>query len=94
MTIYISITQESHEWTLRVDGWLEDDEADELLRVVGSAPVPVVLDLAELRSADERGVTTLLQLEEQGVEITGISDYLRLLMDRTRGEKGTSPRER
>lgn len=94
MTIYITRTEEARETILTVDGWLEGDEADELLRVVGSAAAPVVLDLTELRSADERGVTTLLRLEGQGVEIRGVSDYLKLLMERTSGVKRKEPRRR
>lgn len=94
MTIYIKRTEEARETILTVDGWLEGDEADELLRVVGSAVAPVVLDLMELRSADERGVRTLLRLEGQGVEIRGVSDYLRLLMERASGVKRKEPRRR
>ena len=69
-------------------GAIEGDEADELLRVVQSSSAPIVLNLTDLRSADERGVKTISRLEEQGIVLTGMSDYLKLLMERTAG-RGT-----
>jgi hypothetical protein len=82
MTIYITCTEGPDRTTLRVDGWLEGDEVDELLQVVRATTQPVVLNLTDLRSADERGVRVLRQLAEQGVRLTGVSDYLKLLMER------------
>ena len=85
MTIYIGLTTTSEDTTVSVDGWLEGDEADELFRVVQSSSAPIVLNLTDLRSADERGVKTISRLEEQGIVLTGMSDYLKLLMERTAG---------
>ena len=81
MTIFIGVTTQSEGSVVSVDGWLQGDEADELLRVVGSAAPPVVLDLTDLRSADKHGVTAIRQLAEDGVEVIGASDYLALLLE-------------
>jgi ActR/RegA family two-component response regulator len=64
-----------------VHGWIEgDDEARELLRVARDAPVPVVLDLEELRSADASGLTVLTTLAAEGVRLTRASDFIILLL--------------
>jgi hypothetical protein len=89
VTIHIGLTRRERGTTVRVDGWLEGDEADELLRVVGAAELPVVLDLLDLRSADEPGIRALCQLEQQGVRLTGTSDYLELLMEKAIDNRGS-----
>lgn len=88
VTIHIELTTHETGTTVRVDGWLEGDEADELLRVVGAAEVPVALDLTDLRSADELGLRALRRLADQGIDLTGMSDYLELLMERTINNRG------
>ena len=93
MMIYITCTEGPHGTTLRVDGWLEGDEIDELLQVARAAPPPVVLNLTDLRSADERGVSALRELAEQGVELTDVSDYMKLLMERAIDDKGSKDPE-
>jgi hypothetical protein len=93
MTIYITCTEGPHGTTLRVDGWLEGEEIDELLQVVQAAPPPVVLNLTDLRSADAGGVRALRQLAAQGVQLTGVSDYLELLMQRASDNQVTEDPE-
>ncbi len=93
MTIHIGLTSHERGTTVRVDGWLEGDEADELLRVVGAAEVPVVLDLTDLRSADEHGLKALRRLTDQEIELTGMSDYLNLLMEKAIDNRGSKDPE-
>ena len=82
MGVRISAGRCGSKTVLRVDGWLEDDAADELRRVARTEERPLVLDLTGVRSADARGLQTLLELADEGVELRGHSDHLGLLLAR------------
>ena len=66
---------------LKVDGHLRREDAPELLRECGGIPGAIVLDLDQLWSADREGIEALQQLVSQGVELQGVSPYIRLLLD-------------
>ena len=70
--------------TISVVGWIEgDDEARELLRVVRETQAPVRLDLAELQTSDANGLVVLNTLAQDGIRITGASDFIKLLLKST-----------
>jgi len=66
---------------LKVDGRLVGDELTELLGTHDGMIARLVLDLADLQFADRRGVSALRDLRARGVTFTGVSPYLRLLLD-------------
>jgi len=81
MTVHITSAELDGETVIRVDGWLESEgEAAELVRVVGLSNGQVVLDLKELQTANEVGIETLRALAEQGVRLSRVSDYIKLLL--------------
>lgn len=63
-----------------VDGRLDGEAVAELERVVAELSGPVVLDLTNLRSADEAGLGGLRALLARAVAVTGASPYFRLLL--------------
>ena len=74
---------------VRVDGWLEGEDSDELQRFAQSLTGSLTLDLSELRSADIRGLRTIQGLVSQGAEVGRICGYLKFLLT---SESGISPR--
>lgn len=83
VTVRINIDGiEGGETLVSVHGWIEgDDEARELLRVVRDERSPVVLDLAELQTADTSGLVALNALVAEGVRLTRASDFIKLLLE-------------
>jgi hypothetical protein len=69
---------------LHVVGWLEGDEADELLRVLEEAGPTPVLDLSELRAADTRGIDCLQSLARKGTELRGVQPRIALALEASR----------
>jgi hypothetical protein len=69
VAIRITSVVEATKPVLQVDGWLRGEEAAELVRAVEANRTPVVLDLAELRSADRSSLEVLRGLCLQGVEL-------------------------
>ena len=67
---------------ISVHGWIEGaEEAGELSRVVRDAPAGVVLDLRELQNADDSGLDVLNLLAEEGVTLSGASDFIKLMLE-------------
>jgi hypothetical protein len=77
MAIRITSLQEGSTPVLQVDGWLVEAEAGELVRAVEELGTAVVLDLAELRSADRASLEVLRGLELRGVELRRVSPLIR-----------------
>ena len=57
---------------LQVDGWLREDEAAELVRAVDDLDGSVVLDLAELRTADRPSIEILRGLRIRGYKVISL----------------------
>lgn len=66
--------------TLRLEGWLTAETAEELLRACREAPRPVRLNLGYLINADLKGVEALRTLLGDGVRFENPSPYLALLL--------------
>ena len=67
---------------MRVEGWLDADGSAELEGVMAGLTGRVSVELSELKSADEAGLSSLRGLWGRGVTLTGVSPYLRLLLGR------------
>jgi hypothetical protein len=80
MSIRVSVTPEPRWTVLKVDGWLNAEDIDELTRAFRSVRGATVLDLSDLQSADRPGVGVLRELISLGTEIRGASPYIELLL--------------
>lgn len=78
--VRITVSERSSGSSVRVDGWLAGDGVPELLRVVDASPVPVSLELRDLRGADATGVAALRALGDRGIELRGPSPYIHLML--------------
>ena len=66
---------------VHVAGRLVGAGVEELRRTCQTASGPVRLDLSGLLEADEVGLSLLRALRESGVELTGTSPFIDLLLD-------------
>ncbi len=90
MAIRISVSAEEQS-ILQIDGWLDEEAADELQRVARKQSMPLVLDLNGIRSVDPHGVRVLLALADEGAELRGLSNYLELLLESGRQARDGLP---
>ena len=67
---------------VQIDGDLHEPGVSELEKVCGSIAGPFCLDLANLQSIDAGGVRTIHALEDRGAPVTGVSPYVRKLLER------------
>ena len=65
---------------IQVAGELKGPAVIELARLCREASGQLALDLAHLRAAEEGGVRLLRELSAQGVELTGVTPYIALLL--------------
>jgi ABC-type transporter Mla MlaB component len=77
MTVRIFKTDD----TLRIDGRLDASNVEALLGVSEDLPGPIKLDLSNLLSADEKGMSVILDLLDGGAELSGANAYFKLLID-------------
>jgi len=76
--------------TLLIAGNLVGDGLDEVLRAVNAASRPLIIDCGDLQHADTAALRLLARLEADGVGLTGVSQYLRLLLGRI-SQAGAGP---
>jgi hypothetical protein len=81
VTLRITTRRDGRREVVTVDGRLDADAVAELEHVIAKLSVPVCLDLAGLKSADEVGLGVLRGLLADGVAVTGASAYVRLLLE-------------
>jgi len=67
--------------SIRVAGRLDEPAARELLDVCRHRPGVLLVDLAELTSADRFAIEALRRIRSQGARIVGASPYITLLLD-------------
>jgi hypothetical protein len=65
---------------VRVAGRLSGAAVDEVMRACDRIGGPFVLDLSELLSADDAGISLLRALRTGGAELRGLSPYLEMLL--------------
>ncbi len=66
---------------LRLAGRLSDDDVVELESVCSDASWPILLDLSELRNADDSGLAAIWGLVTQGAELAHVSAFTVLLLE-------------
>jgi hypothetical protein len=69
------------EVVLALHGWLAGPEVAEFERVVGTAPLPLRIDLANLVGADSCGISALCAQRERGAHLANASPYIAILLD-------------
>lgn len=80
MDVYIE-KKRAEGWTvIQVAGALGGGGVTELGRVCRDTPGPLVLDLSQLRAVEAGGVRLIRKLAGQGVQISGVSPYVDLLL--------------
>jgi hypothetical protein len=92
MTIRITTIAEPARAIVKVDGRLERDDFDELVRTIEGLNVPAALDLSDLQSADRASMGLLCDLFGLGLELQSASPYIRLLLEaESARRRGRSP---
>jgi len=76
MTVRITVGEAASFRRIAVEGRLSADAVHDLEQAVGDHPGEVVLDLANLRSADVAGVAALRRLRAQGVAMQRTGQHL------------------
>ena len=86
----ICVTQfeEDNKSILRVEGWLQSEDVEELRRLTEAAGSEVALDLSELRMTSEKGIELLRLLSHRGIELLHMSPLIALLL---RGNQENHP---
>jgi hypothetical protein len=82
MGLCITVNANGSTTTVKVDGRLTLEGAAELDRQCGSAAGVVYLDLSNLRSADAEGVEAIRALADGGIQLSGASPYIEMLLKR------------
>ena len=80
MRLRITTRAESSVLVVSVAGSLRGSAREELAAVCGSASGSVRLDLAGLRSVDDRSLQTLRALAKRGVELSHVPAFVDLLL--------------
>ena len=71
---------------MHVAGRLVGEGVEELGRVCTASPRPLRIDLAGLLQADELGLSLLRSLRDSGAELSGVSPFIRFLLDNGRND--------
>ena len=66
--------------TLRIDGRLDTSNVEALKEACEGMRIPAELDLTHLLSADEKGMSVILDLLDRGAELVGANPYFELLV--------------
>ena len=67
--------------SLHLAGRLTEAQVPDLLEICANGAEPPRLELDELVSADVVGIDALLRIEQQGAELVGLPEYLRLKLE-------------
>jgi hypothetical protein len=90
MTLRMVVQSGKGEAVLSLHGWLSGPEVGEFERVVGTAPLPLRIDLTNLAGADRSGITALCAQRERGARLANVSPYIGLLL-KGQDEAGAEP---
>lgn len=66
--------------TLRIDGRLDTSNVEALKEACEGMNPPAELDLTHLQSADENGMSVILDLLDRGADLVGANPYFELLV--------------
>ncbi len=95
MTLRMVVQSGKGEAVLALHGWLSGPEVAEFERVIGTAPLPLRIDLTNLAGADRCGIAALCAQRERGARLANVSPYIGLLLkgqDETGGERSPARR--
>jgi hypothetical protein len=81
MDLRLTVTRGETSTVVRVDGRLSVQGVPEFKRLVQTIDGPKVLDLTNLVSADDAGVTLLRTFAGQGAQLIGTTPYMKLLLE-------------
>jgi hypothetical protein len=82
------------EAVLALHGWLSGPEVAEFERVVGTAALPLRIDLTNLAGADRCGIDALRAQRDRGACLANASPYIGILLEGHDEEGERSPAER
>ena len=85
--IRITTTADGGVRTVKVDGRLLSGETAELVRACQGSLGSLVIDLSDLHSADDEGVTVLKDLRAHGAKLRGARLYLSTLLEDQAGPR-------
>ena len=77
----MDVEQDTESTSVRVAGRLEEATAQELFELCRRRTGVLVVDLAELVSADRAAIEVLKDLRDAGARIAGASPYIRMLLN-------------
>jgi anti-anti-sigma regulatory factor len=80
----IEIADDGPTPVVRVAGRLSGDAVDQVARASDRIGGSLVLDLSEVLSADDAGISLLRALRTGGAEVRGLSPYLEMLLNAER----------
>jgi hypothetical protein len=80
MGVRIDRRSEGERTIIQISGELRGQVVVELERLCRETPGPLSLDLSNLRSSESEGVQLIRELAAQGVVLSGVTPYLRLLL--------------
>ena len=81
MLCRILTRRENDRLVVHLAGRLGEAHVPELLEACEQSNGPPILELDELLSADGIGMDALRRIEEQGAELVGMPQYIRLKLD-------------
>ena len=81
MTVHISTTVKNGSTRMTIAGRLTQPNVRELEKACSSARGRLVVDVSDLRYADDVGVSRLLQLTTDGAQLEGASPFVELLLE-------------
>ncbi len=87
--LHITVAKSEDGWIVRLSGDLAGDFVAEADRACAAVDGPLVVDAEQLRGADADGLAWLLAAIDRGVQITGLSGYLKLRLSQLREQNGS-----
>jgi hypothetical protein len=81
VTCRIEFRRGERQFVVRLAGRLTEAQVPDLLEGCASASKPLRVELDELVSADAVGTEVLMRLEQNGAELVGLPEYLRLKLE-------------
>ena len=81
MTVRIATTSAPNQAIIKVEGWIESQVADALVRMIHELGGPIALNLTEVQSADRATEAQLQELVELGVKVRSTSPFVALLLE-------------
>ena len=84
MSVRIDTKSDGERTIIQISGELRGQVVVELERLCRETPGKLALDLSNLRSSETEGVQLIRELAARGVELSGVSPYLDLLLQEQR----------